>query len=152
MTYFEYHRNREWFGLERTLKPIQFQPPAMGRVVTHQIKALSRPRAPSNPALNTFRDGTSTASVWVHHHSKRKKNIVISNLNLPCSSLKPFPLVLSLSDPVKVSLPLLDELHLSSGRLQWGLFKYDQIILELFFKIIKINQVIIGGMCEFGKI
>lgn len=27
----------EWFGLGGTLKPIQFQPPATGRVATNQI-------------------------------------------------------------------------------------------------------------------
>ena len=57
------------------------------------------PRAPSSLALNASRDGASTTSLgnlfqcittlWV------KNFLLISNLNLPCLSLKPFPLVLS---------------------------------------------------------
>ena len=32
------HRVLEWFGMEGTLKVIQFQPHAVGRVATYQIK------------------------------------------------------------------------------------------------------------------
>jgi len=62
-------------------------------------------RATSSLALNASRDGASTASLgnlfqcvttlWV------KNFLLISNLNLPCLSLKPFPLVLSLFPHVK---------------------------------------------------
>ena len=77
---------------------IQFQPPPMCRVTNHQTRL---PRATSSLALNASRDGASTTSLgnlfqcdttlWV------KNFFLISNLNLPCLSLKPFPLVLSLS-------------------------------------------------------
>ena len=50
----------EWLGLEGTLKTIQFQPPAMGRIATHQIRL---PRAPSSLALSTSKDGAPTA-LW----------------------------------------------------------------------------------------
>ena len=77
---------------------IQFQPPAMCRVVNQQARL---PTATSSLALNASRDGASTASLgnmfqclttlWV------KNFLLISKLNLPCLGLKPFPLVLSLS-------------------------------------------------------
>ena len=67
------------------------------------------PRAPFNLALNAFRDGTSTTSMgslfkclttlWVPHF------FLTSSLNLSSFSLKPFPLVLSLSNHVKCQLP-----------------------------------------------
>ena len=50
----------EWLRLEGTLKPIQFQPPAVGRAATQQLRL---PRAPSNLALSTSRGGTPTASL-----------------------------------------------------------------------------------------
>ena len=50
----------ERLGLEGTLNIIQSQPPAMGRVTTHQLTLC---RAPSNPALSTPRDGAPTA-LW----------------------------------------------------------------------------------------
>ena len=50
----------EWIGLEGTLKPIHPQCPAMGRVATHQLRL---PRAPSNLALSTTRDGAPTPSL-----------------------------------------------------------------------------------------
>ena len=87
----------EWFGLE----VIQFQPPTMGRAATHQT---GLPRAPSNVALNSSRDGAPTASLgssfqclttlWV------KNFFLTSNQNLLSFSLKPFPFVLSVSDCV----------------------------------------------------
>jgi len=46
--------------LEGTLKIIQFQPPAVGKVASHEVRL---PRAPSNLALNTSKDGISTASL-----------------------------------------------------------------------------------------
>jgi len=72
-----------------------FNPPAMCSVANHQTRL---PRATSSLALNASRDGASTASLgnlfqcvttlWV------KNFLLISNLNLSCLSLKPFPLVL----------------------------------------------------------
>jgi len=42
------------FGLEGTLKPTQRKPLAVGRAATHRIRL---PRAASNLALSTSRDG-----------------------------------------------------------------------------------------------
>jgi len=53
-------RITEWLELEDTLKPIQFQPPAMGRVATLQSRL---PRALSSLALGTSEDGAPTASL-----------------------------------------------------------------------------------------
>ena len=73
----------------------------MGRVANHQTRL---PRATSSLALNAFRDGASTASLGNLFQCvttlcvKKKKNfLLISKLNLPYLSLKPFPIVLSLS-------------------------------------------------------
>jgi len=71
------HRLTERFGLQ-TLKPIQFQPPALGRAAPHQ---LGLPRPPSNLASSTSRDRAPTASF-----------LLISNLNLPSFCLKLFSL------------------------------------------------------------
>ena len=70
----------------------------MDRVTNQQTRLL---RATSSLASDASRDGASTASwgnlfqcitaLWV------KNFLLPSNLNLPCPSLKPFPLVLSLS-------------------------------------------------------
>ena len=78
----------------------------MCRVANHQT---GLPRATSSLALNASRDGASTTSLgnlfqcittlWV------KKFLLISNWNLPCISLKPFPLVLSLSTHVNSHIP-----------------------------------------------
>ena len=83
----------EWPGLKRTTMLTQFQPPAMCRVTNQQTRL---PRATSSLALNAYRDGASTTSLgnlfrcvttlWV------KNLFLISNLNLPCLSLKPSPL------------------------------------------------------------
>ena len=96
------YRIKEWLRLEGTLKITQFQPSAMGRAARHQLRL---PRAPSHLALSTCSDGASTASpdslfqgvttLWV------KTFFRTPNLNLPSSSLKPVPLVPSLSDCVK---------------------------------------------------
>ena len=51
----------EWHMLERTLKIIKLQPPAMGRVATHQLRW---PGAPFCLALNAFRDGASVVCAW----------------------------------------------------------------------------------------
>jgi len=87
---------------------IWFQPPVMCRVANQQTRL---PRATSSLALNASRDAASTGSlgylfqcittVWV------KNFLLISNLNLPCLTLKPFPLVLSLPTLVNDSMLLL---------------------------------------------
>jgi len=74
---------------------IEFQPPAMCRVANHQTRL---PRATSSLALNASRDGASTTSLGNLFQCVTtlcvKNFLLISNLNLPCLSLKPFPLVL----------------------------------------------------------
>ena len=68
----------------------------MGRAVLHQI---SLPRAPPNLALNTSRDGASTASVGSPCQSLTslwiKNFFLTSNLNLLSFTYKTLPLVLS---------------------------------------------------------
>ena len=70
----------------------------MCRVANHQTRL---PRATSSLAFNAPRDGASTASLGNLFQCVTtlgvKSYLLISNLNLPCPSLKPFPLVLSLS-------------------------------------------------------
>jgi len=54
--------------LEGNLKTTQFQPLAMGRIATHQLRPH---RVPSNLALRASRDGTPQllwAAVPVPHH------------------------------------------------------------------------------------
>jgi len=96
----------EWLGPGGFFKIMLFQTPCHGLVATHQIRL---PRPLSNLVLNTSRDGASTASLgslcqgltalWV------KSFFLPSNVNLPSLSLKPLPLVLSLSDCVKCQFP-----------------------------------------------
>eukprot|EP00198_Chlamydomonas_reinhardtii_P004847 XP_001694183.1 predicted protein [Chlamydomonas reinhardtii] len=68
------------------------------RVANHQTRL---PRATSSLALNASRDGASTTFLGNLFQGITtlcvKKFFLLSNLNLPCPSLKPFPLVLSLS-------------------------------------------------------
>jgi len=69
------------------------------------------PRATSSLALNASRDGASTASVGnlfsASPPSVWNNFLLRSNLNLPCLSLKPFPLVLSLDVQVSSTNVLL---------------------------------------------
>ena len=51
------HTTTEWLRLEGTLKITRFQPPAMGRVATHQTRL---PRTPSNLALSASMEGAPT--------------------------------------------------------------------------------------------
>ena len=86
-----------------------FCTPAAGKAATHQLKAGGLSRAPSNMTLNVSRDGALTASLgslcqcltilWV------KNFFPTSNLNFSYFSLKPFSLVLSLSNHVKSQSP-----------------------------------------------
>ena len=82
---------------------IEFQPPAMCRVSNHQTRL---PRATSSLALNASRYGASTASLGNLFQCVTtlcvKNFLLISNLNLPCRSLRPFPLVQSLCSVYKV--------------------------------------------------
>jgi len=93
-----YHRIIEWPGLKRTTMIISFQHPAMCRVANQQTRL---PKAISSLALNASRDGASTTSLgnlFQYIITLCVKNFLqISNLNLPCLSLRPFPLVLPLS-------------------------------------------------------
>ena len=87
---------------------IEFQPPAMCRVDNQQTRL---PRATSSLALNASRDGASTTSLGNLFQCITtlcvKNFLLISNLNLPCLSLKPFPLVLSLFNLINSHSPLL---------------------------------------------
>jgi len=78
----------------------------MSRHIFHQTRLL---RAPSSLALNTARDGAATAylgNLCQCFTTLMVKNFfLISNLNLPSSSLDPFPLVLSLHTLVKSPSP-----------------------------------------------
>ena len=91
---------------------IQFQPPCyvQGRQPPDQLV-----RATSSLALNASRDGASTAflgNLFQCVTSSCVENLLlISNLNLPCLCLKPFPLVLSLSTLVNSRLLSLLGVH-----------------------------------------
>ncbi|KAK4831170.1 hypothetical protein QYF61_015640 [Mycteria americana] len=78
-------------------------------VINGQSKTLKLLKAPSNLALNTSRDGASTASLGNLFQCLAtlivKNFFLISNLNLPSFSLKPLPLVLSLQALVKSPPP-----------------------------------------------
>ena len=97
-----FHIVTEWSGFKRTTIIILFQLPLLcagGCYVANQQTRL--PRATSSLAFNASSNRASTTSLsnlfqcmttlWV------KNFLLISNVNLPCLSLKPFPLVLSLS-------------------------------------------------------
>jgi len=78
----------------------------MSRYIFRQTRLL---RAPSNLALNPAREGAVTASLGnlgqCFTNLMVKNFFLISHLNLPSFSLKPFPLVLSLHTPVKSGTP-----------------------------------------------
>jgi len=78
----------------------------MSRDIFHQTRLL---KAPSNLALNTSREGATTASLGNLCHcpttSRVKIFFLVSNLNLPSSSLKPLSHVLSLQALVKSPSP-----------------------------------------------
>jgi len=98
-----YHRIIEsqngWVGGDCRAHPVPTS--CHGLVASHQLRL---PRAPYNPTLSTSGDGAPTASLgstapvpdlWV------KNWFFTSNLHLPSVRMKPFPVVLSLSDCVK---------------------------------------------------
>ena len=85
---------------------INFQlPPAMGRVANHQtwLPRASRDGASTASLGNLFQCVTTTLCV--------KNFLLISNLNLPHLSLKPLPLVLSLSTLINSHFPSLQILE-----------------------------------------
>jgi len=83
------HKIIEWPGLKRTTIINWFQSPAMCRVTNHQPRL---PRATSSLALNASRSGASTTSLGNLFQCVTtlcvKNFFLISNLNLPCLSLK----------------------------------------------------------------
>jgi len=99
VTLFLYHR-MAWVEKDHNGHWVS-TPPAMCRVANHQTRL---PRATSSLTLNASKDGASPTSLgnlfqcvttlWVEHF------LLMSNLNFPCFSLKPFPLVLSLSSSI----------------------------------------------------
>jgi len=83
----------------------QLQPPAVCRAANQQPRP---PRATSSLALSASRDGASTASLgnlFSTSPPSVKNFHLIFNLNLPCLSLRPSPLVLSLSTLVNSCSP-----------------------------------------------
>ena len=98
-----------------------FKPSATGRVVNHQTRL---PRATSSLALNASRDGASTTSLgnlFQCNTILRVKNfLLISNLNPPCLSLRPSPLVLSLSTLVNSRSPSCLYSPFKYWKAQWG--------------------------------
>ena len=93
----------EWVGLQGTSKTIRFEPSTMVRVAVHQVRL---PRAPSNLALNAFRNRVSTSlgSLCQHLTVLWVKNFFLTlNLNFPFC-LKPSFLLLSIQASVKKSL------------------------------------------------
>lgn len=109
-------KSTERFGLEDTLKIIQFQPLAMGRDVTHFIRLT---KATSTLALNTSMDGISRAEelVAVPYHPLNMEFFLTSHLKLSCYSLKPLPLFLSRCAHTKGP----------SCSFLWAYFKYHRI-------------------------
>ena len=92
-----------WVG--RDLKDHESPTPLLGRATNLPLYQTRLPRASSNLALNTSRDGASTTSLGsLCQHLPTfsvKSYPLISNLNLSSLSLKPFPLVLPLTTLVK---------------------------------------------------
>jgi len=106
VTDFMYHRIIEWPGLKRTTMFIWFQPPCY---VQGRQPADQAAQSHIQPGLQCLQGWgihsllgqpvQCVTTLWV------KNFLLISNLNLPCLSLKPFPLVLSLSTLVNSCSP-----------------------------------------------
>ena len=108
-------------GRKRPQESSSFNLSATGSVANRQIKYQIRlPRAPSNLALNTSRDRSSTAlpgKLFQCFTTLSVKNFPLtSNLNLPSFSLKPFPLLLALFTLVNVDFPHVCKCSLNIGR------------------------------------
>ena len=99
------HRIVEWFGLEGPLRSPSSNP-AIGRDTSFQTRLLT---VPSSLALNVYREGASTASLGNLLQCLTtltvKNFFLISSLNWPSSSLKPFPLILFLCVLLKSPSP-----------------------------------------------
>ena len=96
----EYSQNHRMAQVGRDLKGHEAPTPMpqAGPPTSTPNTRTRLPRAPSNRALNTYRDGaatTSLGSLFQHLTILIVKNFPLtSNLNLPSFNLKPFPLVL----------------------------------------------------------
>ena len=102
----QYHRIIEWPGLKRTTVIISFQPPC-----------YVQDRQPADQAAQShIQPGLECLQGWGIHNLLGqlfqcvttlcvKNFLLISNLNLPCLSLKSLPLVLSLPTIVKSHSP-----------------------------------------------
>ena len=90
--------SQEWVGLEGTSRIMKLQPPATGRATNLHISYQPRlPRAPSNLALNTSRNGwgihSLSGQLFQHLTTLTVKNFPLtSNLSLPFFNLKTFAL------------------------------------------------------------
>jgi len=97
----------ELFELEGTLKGHVVQPLCNEQGHLQQIRLL---RAPSRLALHVSEDEASTTSLGNLFQcliTLILKSLFLFNLNLPSSSLKPFPLVLSQQTLLKSLSPSL---------------------------------------------
>ena len=103
----ESQNHRMVWGGSGPLKSPGSNPSAVGRDTSHQTRLL---KAPSSLALNASRKGaftTSLGNLFQCLTTLTVKNFFLtSSLNLPFSSLKPFPLVLSLPVLIKNNVKL----------------------------------------------
>ena len=105
----EYSQNHRMAQVGRDLKGHEAPTPMpqAGPPTSTPNTRTRLPRAPSNRALNTYRNEaatTSLGSLFQHFTILIVKNFPLtSNLNLPSFNLKPFPLVLLLSTLSKSS-------------------------------------------------
>ena len=102
----EMNHRMAWVEKDHSEHPVS-TPPAMGRVTNHQTRL---PRATSSLALNASSNRASTTSLGNLFQCVTtlfvRNFLLISYLDLPCLSLKPFPLVLSLSTLVSRTILL----------------------------------------------
>ena len=92
--------------MKRTIMIIEFQPPCYVQGCQPLDQAAQSHIQPGLECLQGW--GIHSLLGWavpVCHHLCVKNFLLISNLNLPCLSLKPFPLVLSLSNLVNSHSP-----------------------------------------------
>ena len=103
--YSTFIESQNGLGWKRPLEAIQSNPSAASRDIFNSIRVL---RAPSNLGLDVSRDGASPTSLDNLGHSLTNltvKNVfLVSNLNVPSSSLKPSPLVPSRHVPAPLQL------------------------------------------------
>ena len=101
------HRIIEWLGLEGTFKIIWFQPPCYRQGHLPLDQAAHSPIQPSLDCLQGMVIHTLSCNLFQCLTTLTVKNFFLSSihLNLPSSSLKPFPLLLLLHALIKKSLP-----------------------------------------------